>query len=70
MLTVPPGTSSNMKLRLKGKGIIDRKTKQMGDQFVVVKIVSPKELTDEQRKLYEQLQEASQEHPRTNLWNC
>lgn len=69
MLTVPPGTSSSMKLRLKGKGIVDRKTKQIGDQFVVVKIVSPKELTDEERKLYEKLQEAGQENPRTNLWN-
>lgn len=69
LLTVPSGTASGMKLRLKEKGIIDRKTKQTGDQFVVVKIIPPKELTDAQRTLYEQLQEAGQENPRTNLWN-
>ncbi|MBD3672578.1 MAG: J domain-containing protein [Planctomycetaceae bacterium] len=68
-LTVPPGTASGMKLRLKGKGVVDPKTKQQGDQYVVVKIVPPKELNDEQRKLYEQLQEAGQENPRKNLWN-
>lgn len=69
MLTVPAGTASGMKLRLKEKGVVDPKTKQKGDQFVVVKIVPPRELTDEQRTLYEQLQQTGQENPRKNLWN-
>jgi DnaJ-class molecular chaperone len=69
MLTVPPGTSSGMKLRLKGKGLIDRKTKQVGDQFVTVRIVVPKSLSDEERELYEQLQQLGHENPRANLWN-
>lgn len=38
-LTVPPGTASGMKLRLKGKGIDDGTTK--GDLYAVVKIVPP-----------------------------
>lgn len=54
-LTIPPGTSSGMKLRLRGKGIIDAQTRQPGDQYVVVKIVVPRELNDRQRELYQQL---------------
>lgn len=69
MLTVPPGTSSGMKLRLKGKGLIDRKTKQVGDQFVTIKIVVPKSLSKEESELYDQLQQLDHENPRANLWN-
>ncbi|MFM9995864.1 MAG: DnaJ C-terminal domain-containing protein [Phycisphaerales bacterium] len=38
-LTIPPGTASGMKLRLKGKGIDDGTNK--GDLYAVVKIVPP-----------------------------
>ena len=40
-VTVPPGTSSGTKLRLRGKGVLNPKTKERGDQYVVVKIVVP-----------------------------
>jgi DnaJ-class molecular chaperone len=43
-VTVPAGTSSGRKLRLRGKGIRDAKSGATGDQYVVVKIVVPKEL--------------------------
>ncbi|MCC6680580.1 MAG: DnaJ domain-containing protein [Phycisphaeraceae bacterium] len=51
-LTVPPGATSGGggKLRLKGKGLGGK-----GDLFVRLRIAVPKTLTDEQRKLYEQL---------------
>lgn len=68
VMTIPPGTNSGSKLRLRGKGSIDRKTKQQGDQLVVIKIVSPKELSDEQRELYQQLQELEMSNPREELW--
>ncbi|HSG69855.1 MAG TPA: J domain-containing protein [Planctomycetaceae bacterium] len=67
-LTVPPGTSSGMKLRLKGKGVLSPQTKQRGDQFATVKIVVPQELTEESRKLYEQLAQTQNHNPRANLW--
>lgn len=67
-VTVPPGTASGAKLRLRGKGIVDRKTKERGDLLVVIKIVVPKELDDQTRRLYEQLAEASSDSPRTDLW--
>jgi len=67
-VTIPPGTSSGMKLRLRGKGIPDRKTKRRGDQFVVVKIAVPKDLDPEARKLFEQLQQTAPQSPRAGLW--
>ncbi|HUG18443.1 MAG TPA: J domain-containing protein [Planctomycetaceae bacterium] len=67
-LSVPPGTSSGMKLRLKGKGVISPQTKQRGDQFATVKIVVPPALTEESRKLYEQLAQTENHNPRANLW--
>ncbi len=67
-LRVPPGTSSGMKLRLKGKGFPDPKTKTPGDQFVVVKIVLPKEVNERAKKLLQELQEAAPYSPRAGLW--
>ena len=54
-LTIPPGTGSGAKLRLRGKGVPDRKTGTAGDQIAQVKVVVPKTLSDRQRELYEEL---------------
>lgn len=62
VLTVPPGTSSGMKLRLRGKGIADQ-----GDQFVVVKIVAPRDPAAAVKELYQQLSRLDV-NPRTGLW--
>jgi molecular chaperone DnaJ len=55
-LTVPPGTSSGAKLRLRGKGI-KRADGSRGDQIVQVQIAVPRvEPTDaETRRLIEEL---------------
>jgi len=39
VLKIPPGTSSSHKLRLKGKGIMNPKTKSKGDMIIEIKIV-------------------------------
>ena len=67
-VTVPPGTSSGQKLRLRGKGVMNPKTKQRGDQYCVVKIVVPKRADDRVRNLYQQIAELIPENPRTGLW--
>ncbi len=67
VVTMPPGTSSGRKLRLRGKGIPDRRTGTRGDLYIVAKIVVPEAATDEQRKLYEQLQSLDRD-PRSGLW--
>jgi DnaJ-class molecular chaperone len=67
-VTVPPGTSSGTKLRLRGKGVADPKSKQRGDQFVVVKISVPKKHNEEARELYRKLADAAPFDPREGLW--
>ena len=67
-LTVPPGTSSGAKLRLKGQGLPDPKTNERGDQYAVVKIVAPKQVSGRARELLEQLDREAPAHPRAGLW--
>ncbi|MGB0766109.1 MAG: DnaJ C-terminal domain-containing protein [Phycisphaeraceae bacterium] len=59
-MTLPPGTSSGAKLRLKGKGMPKRGSDEHADLFARVMIEVPKELSEEQRKAYEQLRDAKQ----------
>ncbi len=47
---IPPGTSSGVKLRLKGKGAEDGRG-QRGDHFVTVHIDVPKQVDEEAKKL-------------------
>ena len=68
VLSVPPGTSSGARLRLRGKGVRHPKTGDRGDQFVVLKIVLPKELSEEARSLYQQLSELPTTDPRDGMW--
>jgi DnaJ-class molecular chaperone len=41
MLNVPAGSNSGTSLRLKGRGLLDRKSSQRGDQYVKLRIVLP-----------------------------
>jgi curved DNA-binding protein len=52
---VPPGTSGNTKLRLKGEGIPHLKGKGKGDAYVRIFIRVPKKLNSKQRELIENL---------------
>lgn len=67
-LSIPPGTPSGAKLRLKGKGFPNPKTHEPGDQYAVVKIVPPKDPDEPVRKLLQELAERSHEAPRRGLW--
>jgi curved DNA-binding protein len=55
---VPPGSSSGRRLRLRGRGL-PKRGGDSGDLHAIVKIVVPKELSDRERELYEELAEAS-----------
>jgi DnaJ-class molecular chaperone len=46
-LTVPKGSNTGSTLRLKGRGILDQRTKSRGDQYVKLKVVLP-EVPDEE----------------------
>ena len=54
-IKIPAGTQSDTVFRLKGRGIVSLNGYGKGDQLVRVKVVTPKELTKEQKELFEQL---------------
>ena len=54
-LTIPAGTQSGEKLRLRSKGIPNVNTKKKGDMFVITKVIIPEKITKDQKKLFEQL---------------
>ena len=54
-LSIPAGTQPGQQLRIKGYGIKDLRTKNVGDQYVEVQIEIPKKLTKEEKELYEKL---------------
>ena len=54
-LTIPAGSSTNDKHRLKGKGIENVRTGRIGDMYVVLDIHIPKKLTRDQKKLFDEL---------------
>jgi len=65
MLTIPAGTPSGAKLRLKDQGIRPAGNKAPGHLYAVVRIVPPKSPTPQQRELFEKLRETEQASPRT-----
>jgi curved DNA-binding protein len=62
-ITIPPGTPSGRKLRLRGKGMPGRAGQESGDLLVRPQIEVPKTLTDEERTLFAQLRDASKFDP-------
>jgi curved DNA-binding protein len=57
-LTVPPGTSSGAKLRIRERGI--HRGNEKGDQYSVIKVLVPKTIDDEDKAM---LQKFQQKHP-------
>ncbi len=55
---IPPGTQPSTVITLRGKGMPSLRTRRRGDQRVMVNVVIPRALTDEQRRLLEQLNDS------------
>ncbi|WP_460491479.1 DnaJ C-terminal domain-containing protein [Dactylosporangium cerinum] len=60
---VPAGTSSGRRLRLRGRGLPNPRGRP-GDLYAEVKIMVPAKLTEPERRLFEELGEASRFNPR------
>jgi len=56
-LKIPPGTQSGEVFRLKGRGIKHLSRFGYGDHYVRIQVVTPKNLTKEQKELFEKLKE-------------
>ena len=61
-LTVRPGTRAGQQLRMQKRGL--GRADKKGDQYAVVQIVVPQNVSEQQRDLYQQLAELSDFHPR------
>ncbi len=54
-LTIPPGTTHKTRMRLPGHGLPHMKGSGSGDLFVTIHVKTPKNLTEEQKKLVRML---------------
>ena len=65
-VSVPNGVRSGQRLRLANKGYFN-KSGERGDQLVEIQIVAPKEISPEEKELYDKLKELEQFNPRKNI---
>lgn len=63
-LRVPAGTADGQQLRVRGKGLPKGKTGERGDFFVTINVVLPTQVSEAERKLWEQLRATSTFQPR------
>lgn len=63
---IPAGVESGQSLRLRGKGWVLPKGGR-GDQMVKLKVVTPKNISSQERELYQKINQMSQFNPRQNL---
>jgi len=70
LLKIPAGTQSESKFRIKGKGAPNIRTKQLGDQHVIVTVVTPQKLNPQQKRAFEELLRVEDEAaPQKNWWD-
>ncbi len=63
-VTIPPGSSSRLKLRLRGKGIHDERSGVTGDMYVLVRVMVPREVSPRARQLIEEFEAETRFRPR------
>ena len=65
-MTLPHGVRSGQRLRLANKGYPD-KGGDRGDQLVEIQIMAPKQISEQEKELYEQLNDLETFKPRQNI---
>ncbi len=56
-INIPAGTDSGDKQRIKGKGIDNKSNHSKGDMYLIMKVITPKKLSRDQKKLIDKLNE-------------
>lgn len=67
-MKIPPETQSGQKFRLVREGLFDEKQNKKGDQFVTVKIELPVNLTQEEKRMFQELASLRNFNPRENIY--
>ena len=57
-MKIPAGTQPGQTFRLRGKGLVDVESGNLGDQYVVVKVVIPQKLTKKQKEVLREFAES------------
>jgi curved DNA-binding protein len=65
-MSIPPGVRSGQRLRMANKGYPNSDGTR-GDQIVEIQVSIPKELSDQERELYQKLRQSETFNPRQNL---
>lgn len=60
-LKIPAGTQTGTRFRLKGKGIPNVRGYGQGDQHIIIKIITPRKLSDKQKQLLREFADISGE---------
>lgn len=68
-LTIPAGVDSSDKQRIRGKGVDNKSKGTKGNMYVVMKVVTPKKLTKEQKKLIDSLNKTDLEDSEMKKFN-
>ncbi|KPK83762.1 MAG: hypothetical protein AMJ81_07425 [Phycisphaerae bacterium SM23_33] len=66
-LKVPPGTSGGTRLRLRERGVADPKGQARGHQYVVIKIVLPRQISEQGRRLLGEFDKTDPANPRKDV---
>lgn len=69
ILSIPAGTQSEDKHRIKGKGIENIQSGRKGDMFVIIKVIIPTRLDRKQKELIKELSETKLENEKFNKYN-
>ena len=62
ILTIPSGSQSNDKLRVKGKGVPYINSSKVGDLYIILDVVTPTKLDKNQKRLFEELSKTDLEN--------
>lgn len=66
-LKIPAGVQNGTKMRLKGKGVLNPKTRERGDQYINILVSMPDNITETDKKKFEELSETISYNPRINI---
>ena len=68
LLTIPEGSQTGEKHRIKGKGLKTPSRSRTGDLFVVLKVITPKKLDRKQKKILDELSKTNLKTPEFNTY--
>ena len=69
-MEINEGTQYGQKYRLRGKGIKDLRTKLYGDQYVIIEVITPTNLSKEEKELLAKVRDVEDTKPqRQSFWS-